>query len=227
MACGPTESLSFGDDAELVARAGTFHPWDSMSPRALCAIVRRGRAGPFSSTAETGCGGSTIVFSHLSAHHTAFALEGNDRTITELSARSDLKRQNVVFVEGLTKDTLPGYNFGSALDMVLLDGPHAYPLPQLEYVYLFPHIRVGGWLVLDDVQIPAVHELFRFLRKEASVVLEEVVFRTAFFRRVRDDGAQAGPDGWWLQGMNRRVIWRYGWRELLRGLVRGRRRRSL
>jgi hypothetical protein len=32
------------------------------------------------------------------------------------------------------------------LDVALLDGPHAYPLPQIELAYLFPHIRVGvGW----------------------------------------------------------------------------------
>ena len=49
------------------------------------------------------------------------------------------------------------------VDLVLLDGPHAYPLPQIEFAYLFPRIRTGGWLALDDIQIPSVYELFRFL----------------------------------------------------------------
>jgi precorrin-6B methylase 2 len=201
-------------DANLVARAGQFHPWDAMAPGALSAILKR---GPFRSSIETGCGGSTIVLSHASNRHTAFAIDGQDRTITELRTRSDLRAENVIFVEGETKDTVPRYQFEGEVDLVLLDGPHAYPLPQLEFAYLFPRIKTGGWLVVDDIQIPSVYELFRFLRKESSVVLEEVAIRTAFFRRVR--AIEHGPDGWALQGMNRRTILRYSWRARLRGLL--------
>jgi len=203
------------DDTGIVAQASTFHPWDAMAPSALSAIMKR---GPFRFSAETGCGGSTIVLSHTSGHHTAFAIEGDDRTITELRGRADLRADKVVFVEGETKDTLPGYRFEDELDLVLLDGPHAYPLPQVEFAYLFPQIRLGGWLVLDDIQIPSVYELFGFLRKESSVTLEEVAVRTAFFRRT--GAVESGPDGWPLQGMNRRTLWRYSWRDRLRGLVR-------
>src|ERR1035438_10854591 len=64
-------------DTDLVTRASGFHPWDAMTPMALSAILKR---GPFRSTAETGCGGSTIVLSHASDRHTAFAIDGKDRT---------------------------------------------------------------------------------------------------------------------------------------------------
>src|ERR1022692_2775335 len=134
-------------DTDLVTRASGFHPWDAMTPMALSAILKR---GPFRSTAETGCGGSTIVLSHASDRHTAFAIDGKDRTITELRKQSDLRTEKVTFVEGETKDTLPQYQFEGELDLVLLDGPHAYPLPQIEFSYLFPWIRLGGWLVVDD-----------------------------------------------------------------------------
>jgi hypothetical protein len=149
--------------------------------------------------------------------HIAFAIEGKDRTITELRKQSDLRTENVVFVEGETKDTLPGYHLEGEVDLVLLDGPHAYPLPQIEFAYLFPGIRLGGWLVVDDIQIPSVYELFHFLEKESSVALEEVVVRTAFFRRI--SAAEHGPDGWALQGMNRHKILRYSWRDRLARLL--------
>jgi precorrin-6B methylase 2 len=200
-------------DTGLVMRASVFHPWDAMSPMALSAILKR---GPFRSTVETGCGGSTIVLSHASDRHTAFAIEGKDRTIAELLKQSDLRAESVIFVEGETKDTLPAYQFEGELDLVLLDGPHAYPLPQIELSYLFPWIGLGGWLVVDDIQIPSVYEMFDFLRKESSVVLEEVVVRTAFFRRV--GAVEHGPDGWALQGINRHTILRYSWRDRLRRL---------
>jgi precorrin-6B methylase 2 len=202
------------DDASLIVRANGFHSWDAMAPAALSGILQR---GPFRLSVETGCGGSTIVLSHASGRHIAFAIEGNDRTITELRQQSDLRTENVTFIEGETKDTLAAYQFETELDLVLLDGPHAYPLPQIEFAYLFPRIRLGGWLVVDDIQIPSVHELFKFLEKESSVVLEEVAVRTAFFRRV--SAAHHGPDGWALQGVNRRTIWRYSWRDRLHRLL--------
>jgi precorrin-6B methylase 2 len=201
-------------DPNLVARASGFHPWDAMAPAALSGILQR---GPFRSSAETGCGGSTIVLSQASDRHVAFAIEGADGTIAELRKRSDLRAENVTFVEGETKDTLPGYRFEGELDLALLDGPHAYPMPQIEFAYLFPRIRLGGWLVLDDIQIPSVYELFHFLERESSVVLEEVVVRTAFFRTA--SAVERGPDGWASQGINRHTIWRYSWRDRLRRLL--------
>jgi len=198
-------------DTGLVMRASAFHPWDAMSADALSAILKR---GPYRATVETGCGGSTVVLSQASERHTAFAIEGQDRTISELRKHDDLRAATAIFVEGETKDTLPGYRFDGELDLVLLDGPHAYPLPQIEFAYLFPRLRLGGWLVLDDIQIPSVYELFDFLKRESSVVLEEVAVRTAFFRRVR--AAEVGPDGWNRQGMNRHTILRYSWRDGLR-----------
>jgi precorrin-6B methylase 2 len=198
-------------DPNLVARASGFHPWDAMAPAALAGILQR---GPFRSSAETGCGGSTIVLSHASERHTAFAIEGKDRTITELRRQSDLRSENVIFVEGETKDTLPGYRMEEQIDLVLLDGPHAYPLPQIEFAYLFPPIKLGGWLVVDDIQIPSVYELFEFLKGEPSVALEEVAVRTAFFRRIKV--VESGPDSWTSQGMNRHTILRYSWRDRLR-----------
>jgi hypothetical protein len=142
-------------------RASGFHPWDAMAPAALSGILLR---GPFRSSVETGCGGSTIVLSHASERHIAFAIEGTDRTITELRKHGDLRTDNVIFVEGETKETLPGYQFEGEVDLALLDGPHAYPLPQIEFAYLFPD---QAWWMAGRGRYPdsSVHELFRFLKR--------------------------------------------------------------
>lgn len=205
-------------DDRLIARALQFHPWDAMAPAALEAIAKR---GPFQFSAETGCGGSTILFSHISQYHTAFAIEGTDRTITGLRQHSDFRHEHVVFIEGESKRTLPAQTFDSPLDLVLLDGPHAYPLPQVEFAYLFPHVRAGGWIALDDIQIPSVYQLFEFMRRETCLVLEEVAVRTAFFRKTHEP--KWGPDGWQHQGINRHGILRYSWRDRLRRLLSGER----
>jgi hypothetical protein len=199
---------------ELIAQAGSFHPLDAMSPAALSGLLQR---GPFRSSVETGCGGSTIVLSHAAESHLAFALEGPDRTITDLRRQPGLRAERVTFAEGETRDTLPRFPFQGDFDLALLDGPHAYPLPQLEFAYLGPRIGVGGWLVLDDIQIPSVHQLFRFLKEEPAWKLEEIAVRTVFFRRIAAPAHH--PDPWPLQGINRHTILRYSWRDRLRRLL--------
>src|SRR5260370_14306627 len=180
-------------DAGLVRCANGFHPWDAMAPAALAAMLRR---GPFESTAETGCGGSTIVLSHASQRRTAF------------------QAGRVTFVEGESKDTLPGYLFEGPLDLVLLDGPNAYPLHKSNsHICSHGSGPAGSWSS-TIFQIPSVHELADFLRKESSVAMEEMVVRTAFFKRVHV--LEPRPDRWTAQGMNRRTIWRDSWRDRLR-----------
>jgi hypothetical protein len=85
-----------------------------MAPTALSGILDR---HPFRFTAETGCGGSTIVLSHASERHIAFAVEGENQTISELRRQSEFRPQSVTFVEAL-----PEYRFRDELDLVLLDG---------------------------------------------------------------------------------------------------------
>jgi len=61
-----------------------------------------------------------------------------------VQASSLLNPGAVRFVEGPTQKTLPRYTFEAKLQAVLLDGPHAYPFPDLEYFYFYPHIERGG-----------------------------------------------------------------------------------
>src|SRR5580692_3467784 len=95
-------------DPDLIERATGFHQWDAMAPAALSGILQR---GPFRSSLETGCGGSTIVLSHASDRHIAFAIEGADRSISALRQHSELRCETVTFVEGETMNTVPGYQF--------------------------------------------------------------------------------------------------------------------
>jgi hypothetical protein len=55
-------------------------------------------------------------------------------------------------------------------------------------------------LVLDDVQLRAVNDLFRFLRVDAMFRLLDVVRTTAFFERTTAPAFDPHADGWWLHG---------------------------
>ena len=150
---------------------------------------------------ETGAGKSTLLLSHLSDRHTVFAVDGGDSVKVTL-ASDLLNRDHIEFVDGPTQRTLLDYPFAEPLDFVLIDGPHGYPFPELEYWVFYRHIRTGGLMVVDDIHIPTIHSMFQFLREEPMFELVEVVGTTAFFRRTVAPTFDPYCDGWYLQKFN-------------------------
>ena len=199
-----------------------LHAAGTLSSAALRAIASHAAARHIHYSVETGCGATTLLLSHLSENHTVFALDVGG-SVASVRSSPLLRRDVVKFVEGPSQRTLPAFRFEQKIQFALIDGPHAYPFPDLEYYYLYPHLETGALLAIDDIQIPGIHNLFDFLRADRMFRLEEVVRTTAFF--VRTDAPIFDPfgDEWEQQGYNRRTLWRYDWRARLRRIARGRR----
>lgn len=161
-------------------------------------------------TAETGCGKSTIVLSNASQRHLIFALDvmpGDDperHSLSKVKNSPLLRKDHCEFVLGPTQRTLPAFDFDRCFDLVLLDGPHGYPFPELEYYYFYPHIRPGGWLIIDDIQIPTIANMLDVLKKDSMFKFDRVVRTTAFLRRTDAPAFSPVGDGWWEQGFNKR-----------------------
>ncbi len=205
--------LSEGDDSmtttatghdELLARISAlpydWHGAGTLPPNVLEAMVRL-IGGRIRRSVETGAGKSTLLLSHLSDHHTVFAMDGGN-SVSVTQASDLLNKAHVEYVDGPTQDTLRAYTFMEPLDFALIDGPHGYPFPELEYWVLYRHIRPGGLLVIDDIQIPTIHAMFEFLREEPMFTLVEVVGYTAFFRRTNTPTFDPYCDGWFEQPYN-------------------------
>ncbi len=195
--------------AEIIDAATQLNPGDNMSPGVLAAMDRHLRERRVHRSAETGAGGSTLLFSHLSPHHTVFAIEGENKIISRVRSSLLLRKEAAEFIEGPTQKTLPAYGFDGPLEAVLIDGPHAFPFPQLEYFYFYPHLAVDGLLILDDIHIRSIHELFLFLCADEMFELVEVVERTAFFRRTDAPVFDPFGDGWRQQAYNRKRLFRF------------------
>jgi hypothetical protein len=223
--------------ADLVERvieiAPGLHTATTFPSKVLRAIARHLSQRSIEHSAETGSGASTLLFSCFSEDHTVFADDAGSGSVRNVEASPLLRPHVVRFVEGPTQRTLPSYSFANRLQAVLLDGPHAYPFPDLEYFFLYPHLEPGALLIVDDIQIRTVHNLFQFLRRDRMFRLDEVVHTTAFFTRTDAPTFSPTSDGWWRQEYNRRPLLRYLWRErakswlpqgLRRGLSRGKRR---
>lgn len=196
-----------------------YTPGDTLSPKVLQGIVKHVGATPIRHSAETGCGGSTLLLSHLSEQHTVFAIDDANKSIARVHNSLLFNADTTTFVEGPTQTTLPVHRFSHKLQLALLDGPHAFPFPHLEYYCLYPHLEKDALLIVDDIHIRSSNDLFRFLKADDMFALVDVIDRTAFFRRTAAPVFDPLDDGWQLQAYNRNLLFEFVWREALRRAI--------
>lgn len=186
---------------KIAGLPGNWHGAGCLSGAVIKAIADYASQGNFGVSVETGVGKSTLLLSHYSDRHIAFAADfGGSLTKTK---ESELLAAGIVeFVEGFCQDTVPAYDFPE-LDFVLIDGAHGYPFPELDYYYLYPHLKPGSIMTIDDIHIPTINNFFNFLKVDAMFRLDRVVGTTAFF--IRTDAPTFDPksDGWYLQNDNK------------------------
>lgn len=180
-----------------------WHDAGSVSQKVLYAIgIHAQRIGTIHHSVETGSGRTTLLFSYLSADHIVFAKD-DGRSISQVKRSNLFNPKNVTFIEGPSQRTLPQYNLSHKVQIALIDGPHGYPFPDLEYYYLYPITEEGGLLLLDDIQIPSISRMYEIIKAGDMFDLLEVVDHMAFFRRSGASLIDPLSDSWWLQGYNR------------------------
>jgi hypothetical protein len=161
--------------AEVKRIAPALHLAGTFSGAGLDALVRHASAAVVEHSIETGSGASTLLLSHVSGDHTVFAVDGGTGSIRSIENSPLLRPDVVTFIEGPTQRTLPPYQFSHRLQLALIDGPHAYPFPDLEYYFIYPHLDPGALLIVDDIHIPTITNLFEFLNADEMFDLKEVV----------------------------------------------------
>jgi len=158
-------------------------------------------------SAETGCGKTTILFSNISNDHTVFAVDDSDyeNSSVKYFMECPLTRpKNVTTLFGPTQKTLRTYSSHEMYDFVLLDGPHAYPFPDFEYLIFYPYIKEGGFLILDDVHIPTIGRMAAIIAEDEMFKLVGIFRTTAIFQRTQEKLFNPEGDDWYLQAYNKR-----------------------
>jgi hypothetical protein len=189
---------------EIAALPSDWHGAGSVSRNVLRAIASHAeRMGTIQHSVETGSGKTTLLFSHLSADHVVFAVDAG-QSVSQVRNSPLFNARSTTFVEGPTQRTLPRQTFPHRHQAVLIDGPHGYPFPDLEYYYLYPTIDAGGLLLIDDVQIPSIGRMLDIIRADEMFELLEIVDdNMAFLKRTGAPLIDPDSDSWWLQGYNR------------------------
>jgi FkbM family methyltransferase len=154
---------------------------------------------------ETGCGASTILFSQYSSSHAAYCYD--DRRSANSSVNFALEfrgfnKRRVKWVFGPTQTTVFSKPLRRDVDLILIDGPHGYPFPELEYFAFYQRLKPGGILIIDDIHIPTVNNLYKFLLQDDSFYAHGVTATTAFFQRSERPPFDMQGDGWNFQRYN-------------------------
>jgi predicted O-methyltransferase YrrM len=155
-------------------------------------------ASPGSVTLETGSGRSTLVLLHAGvARHIAIQPDADEfaaiRQFCEAHAISTDPLESIVArsQDYLPRATLP------RLDIVLIDGAHAFPHPFLDWYFTAAALKPGGLLIIDDVQIATGAILADYLTAEPCWQLVTRTNRFAAFHKT-GEGLDA-PQDWKAQ----------------------------
>jgi hypothetical protein len=127
-----------------------------------CYEFMAGQVQPGWRTLETGVGVSTVLFAAWGCEHLAIVPYAHEAESIEAYCS-----EMGIDTAALTIDLRPS-EFAlpdlverqpSALDLVFIDGAHAFPLPALDWFYGAGLLRKGGIVVFDDIDLPAVGSL--------------------------------------------------------------------
>lgn len=138
-----------------------------------------------SRTLETGCGYSTVSFLCRSAAHSVYSpFAGEHELIQRWCHTQGIPTDHVTFVAQPSQHALPGRS-RERLDVVLIDGDHAFPAPFIDWYYLADDVAEGGILMVDDTHLTTGRILRDFLIAERTRwKLERELGKTAVFRRT-------------------------------------------
>jgi predicted O-methyltransferase YrrM len=140
---------------------------------------------PGARTIETGCGYSSVVFSIVQTQHiviSPFAAEHD--AIKQWCAANDISTEQTQFIAKPSQNVMPGLN-DEPLDLVLIDGDHAFPAPFIDWYYTANRLKQGGCMVVDDIHLVTGTILHEFLSMERGRwELEGTLGKTSIFRKI-------------------------------------------
>lgn len=155
---------------------------------------------PGMTTLETGAGASTVVFAAAGCNHTAISPDpAEHRRILDYCEERGIDASGVTFIAESSATALTRTWKPDALDLVLIDGAHAFPYPMIDWFYVQEFLKLDGRLLVDDAHLSSVNMLVRYLRESRSWEQEAVLgYRTPLFRRVDEAPVPVAAD--WTSG---------------------------
>jgi hypothetical protein len=120
-------------------------------------------AVPGARTLETGLGMSTALFALWGTEHTCVVAEQEVDVLRAWADERAIDLSHTTFEVGMSDEVLPRLE-PTELDLVFVDGGHAFPMAIVDWYYTAGRLREGGIVVFDDIQLASVRlGLFEFI----------------------------------------------------------------
>jgi predicted O-methyltransferase YrrM len=148
---------------------------------------------PKDRTAETGGGYSTVALAALAGHHDCFTKDVRSAELTHAYLTSLGIADKATIIVGGSEVSLGRLSDEQRYDFAFVDGCHAYPLPAIDWHFLDLHLKIGGVMGFDNVEIPAVHTHCEFLRGNGTyrevdrLTFPKGNYTVCFFEKLKDE----------------------------------------
>jgi predicted O-methyltransferase YrrM len=151
---------------------------------ALCRFIDE-TLSPHAITLETGAGLSTLVILRLgTARHISITPYPNElEAIRSYCTRVGIPTDPWQPVTASSLDWLPTATL-PPLDLVLIDGAHAFPAPFVDWCYTAESVKIGGLMVVDDLQLLTPRILADFMRADERWAEVRRDHRFAVYRKL-------------------------------------------
>ena len=137
-------------------------------------------------TLETGAGISTVLFALLGANHVCITPnKGEVGRIVAYCGQRQIPVLKINFVIEKSEYALPKLE-ASGLDLVLIDGRHAFPTPFIDWYYTAEKLKLGGLMVVDDTQLWTGKILKKFMLSEPEWQLDKIFSNTCCFIKIKE-----------------------------------------
>jgi predicted O-methyltransferase YrrM len=140
-----------------------------------------------SKSLETGAGLSTVLFADKGASHTCVVPDLNlINRIRQYCHSHQISCEKIDFKSDISERILPCLKLDN-LDIVLIDGRHAFPSPFIDWYYTCEKLKIGGMMIVDDTQIWTGAVLKQFLLLEPEWKLQaDLSSKTAVFVKIKE-----------------------------------------
>lgn len=147
------------------------------------------RLKPGAKTIETGAGFTTIMFAIFGCEHTCIAPDGElFGRIQAYCRENGISTAKVNFIEAMSVDIVPHLP-AAECDLAFIDGCHGFPTVYVDFLYLTRALKVGGTLVVDDLDIFTCQTVGRFMQSDVAWRTEVFTNRVAFGVKLDETGS--------------------------------------